>query len=81
MVQKINELGLLLVRENKNVVFKQRSLKNIYFTGGNSISIEYEKVSDEGAKTEFASVSFEKFSSIVENKIWDLVDQASETGE
>ncbi|WP_270792291.1 hypothetical protein [Enterococcus casseliflavus] len=78
MAQKINEVGLLLVKETKNVIFKERSLKNIYLNGDDVISVEYEKISDEGTKTEIATISFDNFSSVVENMIWNLIDQSKE---
>lgn len=78
MVQKINETGSVTVTESKDVVFTQRVLRNIFFNGENSVSVEFEKISNSGTKTEFAMIPLERFNSIVENDIWDLIDQSKE---
>lgn len=75
MAQKINEIGVVVVRENKSVVFTQRRLKNIFFNGEGSVSVEYEKISDSGTTAESEILSLEKFNSLIENYIWDLIDQ------
>lgn len=74
MAQEINEVGLILVNEYKNVVFTERVLKNIFLDGEKPVLIEFEKKSNAGSKTEIRTIDFEKFHTGVESLIWELVD-------
>lgn len=81
LVQKINEVDNLAILTNKNVVFKKRSIKNVYVSEGEMCTIEWIKFSDEGEKIETTQIPFQNFSEMVEEHLWKLVDVIRERGD
>lgn len=78
LAQNINEVGTLVVSTEKNVIFKKRTIKNIYIVEDDVCTIEIYKNADEGNLAQTVSLPFSIFSNAVEDQLWKLIDQALE---
>lgn len=78
MSQKINEIGTIILNQEKNVVFQERAIRNITLIGTESVSVEYEKIAKEGSKFFVDTIPYESFNQEVEGFIWNLIDNLSQ---
>lgn len=75
MVQKINEVGTIIVPTEKNVIFKERHINSVTITNDDFCTINITKRCDEGEVIENIGITISDYSGKLEPLIWQFLDQ------